>query len=253
MATPRGGPAIVSPRHVAWPEEGDTNPAMIRSRVDLPEPKLPSTANAGVGMVLSHVSSNSISGLIEALAGEPYNGHADLPVLAGHLQLEVDEIFPLAEAFAEGIERPPQQPVEQSDENAHHGDAEHDAREIAALGRSRNIGSEPRGGEMSVAPARDLGDDRRGAGPQLLLDDVAIDALPGPGQTGVQLGLGRVGRRRGREPEPAEFAVAVAGLVIVASLVGHVRIISPRRSALPRRYVALLLLAPHRVSERRGM
>ncbi|MGY4305408.1 NitT/TauT family transport system ATP-binding protein [Bradyrhizobium sp. USDA 4369] len=64
-----------------------------------PEPKLPSTAHAGVGMVLSHVSSNSISGLIEALAGEPYNGHADLPVLAGHLQLEVDEIFPLAEAL----------------------------------------------------------------------------------------------------------------------------------------------------------
>ncbi|GLH80767.1 ABC transporter ATP-binding protein [Bradyrhizobium sp. SSBR45G] len=64
-----------------------------------PEPKLPSTASAGVGMVLNHVSSNSISGLIETLAGEPYNGHADLPVLAGHLQLEVDEIFPLAEAL----------------------------------------------------------------------------------------------------------------------------------------------------------
>ena len=42
MATPRGGPAIVSPRHVAWPEEGDTNPAMIRSRVDLPDPERPS-------------------------------------------------------------------------------------------------------------------------------------------------------------------------------------------------------------------
>jgi NitT/TauT family transport system ATP-binding protein len=67
-----------------------------------PEPKAPSTdgaASAGVGMVLSHVGSNSISGLIETLAGEPYNGHADLPVLAGHLQLEVDEIFPLAEAL----------------------------------------------------------------------------------------------------------------------------------------------------------
>ncbi|CCE11458.1 putative ABC transporter, ATP-binding protein [Bradyrhizobium sp. STM 3843] len=67
-----------------------------------PEPKAPSAEGApgfGVGMVLSHVGSNSISGLIEALAGEPYNGHADLPVLAGHLQLEVDEIFPLAEAL----------------------------------------------------------------------------------------------------------------------------------------------------------
>jgi NitT/TauT family transport system ATP-binding protein len=67
-----------------------------------PEPKAPTidgAPGAGVGMVLSHMGSNSISGLIEALAGEPYNGHADLPVLAGHLQLEVDEIFPLAEAL----------------------------------------------------------------------------------------------------------------------------------------------------------
>jgi NitT/TauT family transport system ATP-binding protein len=66
------------------------------------EPKATSTdsaASTGVGMVLAHVSSNSISGLIETLAGQPYNGHADLPVLAGHLQLEVDEIFPLAEAL----------------------------------------------------------------------------------------------------------------------------------------------------------
>ena len=67
-----------------------------------PEPKAASTDGMpgfGVGMVLSHVGSNSISGLIETLAGEPYNGHADLPVLAGHLQLEADEIFPLAEAL----------------------------------------------------------------------------------------------------------------------------------------------------------
>jgi NitT/TauT family transport system ATP-binding protein len=64
-----------------------------------PEPKAATTASTGVGMVLSHVSSNAISGLIETLAGEPYNGHADLPVLASHLQLEVDEIFPLAEAL----------------------------------------------------------------------------------------------------------------------------------------------------------
>jgi NitT/TauT family transport system ATP-binding protein len=67
-----------------------------------PEPKAPSLdgiPGSGVGMVLSHVSSNSLSGLIETLAGQPYNGHADLPVLASHLQLEVDEIFPLAEAL----------------------------------------------------------------------------------------------------------------------------------------------------------
>jgi NitT/TauT family transport system ATP-binding protein len=54
---------------------------------------------AGVGMILPHVSSNVLSGLIETLAGPPYNGHADLPVLAGHLQLEADEIFHLGESL----------------------------------------------------------------------------------------------------------------------------------------------------------
>jgi NitT/TauT family transport system ATP-binding protein len=50
-------------------------------------------------MFLSHVSSNVLSGLIETLAGPPYNGHADLPVLASHLQLEADDIFHLGESL----------------------------------------------------------------------------------------------------------------------------------------------------------
>ena len=53
----------------------------------------------GVGMVLNHVSSNVLSGLIETLAGPPYDGRADLPVLAGQLQLEADEIFHLGESL----------------------------------------------------------------------------------------------------------------------------------------------------------
>ena len=69
-----------------------------------PEPKAAPTGDAqtpghGVGMPLTHVSSNVLSGLIEALAAPPYNGHADLPVLAAHLQLEADEIFHLGEAL----------------------------------------------------------------------------------------------------------------------------------------------------------
>ncbi|WFU82471.1 nitrate/sulfonate/bicarbonate ABC transporter ATP-binding protein [Bradyrhizobium sp. CIAT3101] len=47
----------------------------------------------GVGMVLNHVSSNVLSGLIETIAAPPYDGHADLPVLAGQLQMEADEIL----------------------------------------------------------------------------------------------------------------------------------------------------------------
>ena len=50
-------------------------------------------------MVLNHVSSNVLSGLIETLAAPPYNGRADLPVLASSLQLEADEIFHLGESL----------------------------------------------------------------------------------------------------------------------------------------------------------
>jgi NitT/TauT family transport system ATP-binding protein len=67
-----------------------------------PEPKAPAIEGiqgTGVGMILNHVSSNLLSGLIETLAAPPYNGHADLPVLAGHLQLEADELFHLGESL----------------------------------------------------------------------------------------------------------------------------------------------------------
>ena len=40
-----------------------------------------------------------MSGLIETLAAAPYNGKADLPVLADELHMEVDELFPVSEAM----------------------------------------------------------------------------------------------------------------------------------------------------------
>ncbi len=49
--------------------------------------------------VLPRVSANLFSGLIETLAAEPYRGKADLPVLADELHMEVDELFPVAEAM----------------------------------------------------------------------------------------------------------------------------------------------------------
>ncbi len=53
----------------------------------------------GIAMELPHVSSNLLAGLIEAIAAEPYRGHADLPPLAAALQLEADELFPIAETL----------------------------------------------------------------------------------------------------------------------------------------------------------
>ena len=52
-----------------------------------------------IAMPLVHVSPNQISGLIEALAAAPYDGKADLPDIAYEQELEVDELFPVAEAM----------------------------------------------------------------------------------------------------------------------------------------------------------
>src|SRR5215468_7046007 len=53
----------------------------------------------GLGTMLTHVSPNLVAGLIEAVAAPPYDGKADLPDIASDLQLEVDELFPVAEAL----------------------------------------------------------------------------------------------------------------------------------------------------------
>jgi NitT/TauT family transport system ATP-binding protein len=49
--------------------------------------------------VLPRVSSNLISGLLETVAGPPYHGKADLPLIASTLHMEVDDLFPVAETL----------------------------------------------------------------------------------------------------------------------------------------------------------
>jgi len=53
----------------------------------------------GIGTVLPRVSSNLLSGLMETVAAAPFNGTADLPKLASDLQMESDELLPLAETL----------------------------------------------------------------------------------------------------------------------------------------------------------
>jgi NitT/TauT family transport system ATP-binding protein len=68
-----------------------------------PEPKLPGAqpipAAANLGVALPEVSSNALAGMIEEIAGPPYDGKADLPHLADSLQMEVDDLFPLGETL----------------------------------------------------------------------------------------------------------------------------------------------------------
>jgi NitT/TauT family transport system ATP-binding protein len=52
-----------------------------------------------IDSMLPRVSANLLSGLIETLAAAPFNGKADLPVLADELHLEADELFPVAETL----------------------------------------------------------------------------------------------------------------------------------------------------------
>jgi NitT/TauT family transport system ATP-binding protein len=53
----------------------------------------------GISMILPRVSPNVLSGLMETIAAEPYSGRADLPHLAASLQMEVDDLFPVAETL----------------------------------------------------------------------------------------------------------------------------------------------------------
>src|SRR5579885_451298 len=67
-----------------------------------PEPARPALdriPGTGIDMELPRISANAISGLIEAVAGPPYNGKADMPVIASQLQMEVDDLFPIAETL----------------------------------------------------------------------------------------------------------------------------------------------------------
>src|ERR1700723_975894 len=51
----------------------------------------------GIGSVYPRVSSNLLAGLMEAVAAKPFNSKGDLPEIASDLQMEIDELFPVAE------------------------------------------------------------------------------------------------------------------------------------------------------------
>jgi NitT/TauT family transport system ATP-binding protein len=53
----------------------------------------------GIGMVLPRVSTNLLAGMMEEIASSRFKGQADLPELGAELQMEVDELFPVAETL----------------------------------------------------------------------------------------------------------------------------------------------------------
>jgi len=72
----------------------------LMTRRPKPEPRnVSAPPPAPLSLVLPRVGTNIMAGLMETLAGEPYNGRADLPALAQSLQYEVDDLLPLGEAL----------------------------------------------------------------------------------------------------------------------------------------------------------
>jgi len=72
----------------------------LMTRRPVPGPRAPAVSlTAGIALVLQRVGTNQMAGLMETLAGPPYNGRADLPALAAALQYEADELLPLGETL----------------------------------------------------------------------------------------------------------------------------------------------------------
>lgn len=70
-----------------------------RAPAEQPGKRVERFPGAGIGSILPPVSSNLLAGLLEEVAGPPYDGEADLPVIAASLHMEIDDLFPVAETL----------------------------------------------------------------------------------------------------------------------------------------------------------
>jgi NitT/TauT family transport system ATP-binding protein len=93
---------------VAFPHPRNRLDADFRQLVDDIYAKMTARPSAGtaeqpqrlhLASRLPLVSTNVMAGLIETIAAPPYGGKADLPDIARTLQLEVDDLFPIAEVL----------------------------------------------------------------------------------------------------------------------------------------------------------
>jgi NitT/TauT family transport system ATP-binding protein len=93
--------------HVPFPHPRNRLDPAFRELVDdiyglmtrRPVPRAAPAPPTSIAMPLHRVGTNQMAGLMEALAGPPYDGRADLPALAAALQYEADELLPLGETL----------------------------------------------------------------------------------------------------------------------------------------------------------
>ena len=101
---------VANELHVGFPHPRDRLDPAFRQTVDDIYALMTRRAGPGGGRgqgpapitassPLPPVGPNEMAGLMEALSGAPFEGRADLPALAGLLQMELDELLPLGEAL----------------------------------------------------------------------------------------------------------------------------------------------------------
>jgi NitT/TauT family transport system ATP-binding protein len=73
--------------------------ARMTARPTAPAARDGNFPGSGLGMALTHVSTNTLAGMMEAITAPPNNGSADLATLARELQMEADELLPIAETL----------------------------------------------------------------------------------------------------------------------------------------------------------
>jgi NitT/TauT family transport system ATP-binding protein len=73
--------------------------ARMTARPVGPAPREGNFPGSGLGLALTSVSTNTLAGMIEAIAAPPDSGSADLATLARELQMEADELLPIAETL----------------------------------------------------------------------------------------------------------------------------------------------------------
>src|SRR6201996_2280072 len=87
------------PRYIAMVDRVYSEMTTRRNGEQRPGGRVERFPGTGIGTILTHVSSNLLSGLMEAVAEDPFKGKADLPDIAETLQMEAGDLLPVAEAL----------------------------------------------------------------------------------------------------------------------------------------------------------
>src|SRR3954464_13261378 len=87
------------PRYIALVDRVYAEMTTRRNGEQRPGGRVERFPGTGIGPILTHVSSNLLSGLMEAVAEEPFRGKADLPDIGENLQMEAGDLLPVAEAL----------------------------------------------------------------------------------------------------------------------------------------------------------